>query len=149
MSLALHWNRWCIRDAWPVYSGPADILRSDAISEAREAALNARECGLIGPVGLIYMAARGASARSVVGVNRNHRHTSEASLVLDKGTKFMERPTMQYRSLAASGPYPVTDARQILDGNPAPGALRSIYDTLADLVVDVLGKATLLAGEPF
>lgn len=61
----------------------------------------------------------------------------------------MERPAMQGCSLAASGPYPVANALQIFQGYSACGALRSINKLLADLVVDMFGKASLFAGELF
>ena len=100
-------------------------------------------------VSFIDVTTRGTSPRRIARVNRGHYHAVQSGLVLDKAAKLGERPTVQDRSLAASGSYPFTNVRQILQRNPASGVVRGLYDLLRDDVIHVSGKALFFAGKNF
>lgn len=74
-------------------------------------------------------------------VDKDHRDTGQASLVENLLPQIMERPAVQLSALFAPVPYPVADARKVLQGNTASGALRRFDNAFADAVVDITGKA--------
>lgn len=101
---------------------------------------------MIGTVALIDTTAYGAGTRGVARVNRDDRHACEGGFVLDKLAKLVERPVRVSCPLLAPNRYPVTDTLEVFEGDPAPGVLRGLHDTLADAVVGVCLVALLLAG---
>src|SRR5690606_32247019 len=106
---------------------------------------HAGEGALRRSIAFVDVPAGGAGARGIARVNRDNRHTNELSLVLDKGAKLKERPAMQRGSLGATNRYPLADAAQVFEGNPACGVFRGSHDALANRVVGVRGKAALFA----
>ena len=101
---------------------------------------------MIGTVALIDTTAYRAGARGIARVYRDDRHAREGRLVLDKLAKLIKRPVRVSCPLLAPNRYPVTDALEVFEGDPAPGVLRGLHDTLADAVVGVSLVALLLAG---
>ncbi len=57
----------------------------------------------------------------------------------------MERPTLLDASLRLAHRCPVADARQIFEGNAAPGVLGLRDRLFGDAVVDIRGKPMFLA----
>ncbi len=54
---------------------------------------------------------------------------------------------MQLGTLIAFSPYPGANAFEVFKRNTASGAFRNVYELLADVVVNIFGKAFLFAGE--
>ncbi|MEZ4726200.1 MAG: hypothetical protein R3E79_03590 [Caldilineaceae bacterium] len=54
---------------------------------------------------------------------------------------------MEIGSLLAPKLHTITDTCQFLDGNPAAGAFRKVYDLFADAVVLIFGVALFLLGK--
>lgn len=100
-------------------------------------------------IAFINTATGRASLGRVARVNRNHANPGALCFVFDESAQLVKRPRVQSRSLTAASRYPGADARQILDGNPAPGVLRSLYDLLANHVVGIGSKAAFFAGKSF
>ena len=85
-----------------------------------------------------------ASLRGVGGVDLNERHSGSFGLIGEKCAKLGERPGMQRGPLGLAKPYPVTDSRQLLDSDAAPGAFSLGHDAFTDLVVNVGAKRASL-----
>jgi hypothetical protein len=128
------------------YFSPAtDIDCRDVVCKAREPAVQTEERILRFAIIFIDMTATRASSTGVSGVNQHNGHTGQLALVLDKGTQLVERPRMQSRSLRPSYRYPIPNAAQFLQGDPAVGVFGLSDNALADVVVCPGGKATLVA----
>jgi hypothetical protein len=93
------------------------------------------------------MAAFGALATGVPGIDNDHRDAVHDRLVLDIGTQLREGPVVQCGPLAATGRYPVTDSLEVLKGNGAAGAFRLLHNAFTDAVVHVLLITTLFTGK--
>jgi len=100
------------------------------------------------PVGFIDITTGGTGAAGVARINRDNDHAHQSRLIGNEGPKLGKRPTMQDRSLAASGSYPFTDMRQVLQRNSLAGVVRGLYDPLRDDVIHICGKTPLFAGKP-
>lgn len=98
-------------------------------------------------IGLFDMPTRWAFSAGVSWVDEGHRNTRKPGLVRDKRAELKERPVRQACPLALSSRYPFANAFEIFEGNTATGALSVRHECLADLVVDVLLIASLLAAD--
>jgi hypothetical protein len=95
------------------------------------------------------MSTPGAFQTGVTGIDLNQSYAREDGFVFEKLTQLRECPGVQNRSLRFPSPYPLADARQLLDGNPASGAFGFLNNLFRNRMVDVLGKAKLFAGMVF
>lgn len=93
------------------------------------------------------MATPGAFPRGVARVHLDHDDTSEKRLIQHKHFQLIKRPRVQDYSLPVPNFYPITDAAEILNGDPALGAFSRGYDLLRYYVIGVRGKALLFASE--
>lgn len=100
---------------------------------------------MIGAILLINTTASRARLGRVSRINEHDRHTHAPRLVGYKLAQLVKRPAMQRSPLGPSSPDPFAYARQILQGNAAPGAFGLGYELLADAVIHVVGKAFLFA----
>ena len=76
------------------------------------------------PVAFGDVAANGAFPAGVARIDRNTQHGRKASLVLDKASQLVERPTGHQTTLPLAKPGPVTDALEVLQGNAASRCLQ-------------------------
>lgn len=136
------------RDDRRTYGRPAcDVDRTDVVGMVDEVARLASKLGLAFAVGLVDVAARGASPRSVARVHGHKLDASDGGLVAEERTQLKERPSRVHRPLASPDRCPLADARQVFDGDAAPGAFGLGDDVLRDHVVGVGTEAGLLARE--
>ena len=75
-------------------------------------------------------AAGAARLRRVGGVDLDERHSGLFRLVGEEPAELGERPGVQRGPLGLAKPYPLTDPRQLFDGDTAPGALSLGHDAL-------------------
>src|SRR5258707_6256710 len=83
------------------------------------------------------------SARGVTRVNVNHFHAVKSRLVQYLLLKTIKCPAMQRGSLRLPNRYPITDATQIFQGDPALSVLSLNHDTFADAMVGVVSETLL------
>src|SRR5262245_5981397 len=115
----------------------------------RVAACLAVEFGLSLPVGAFAVAAFVAGLTGVGRVDELDQHPRQLRLVDEEGAELRERPAPQpILRIAAPGRNPLADAREVFQGNPAPGALGGLDELLADDVVLVAAEAGFLASHP-
>ena len=86
-------------------------------------------------IGFINVTARGTGATRVARINRDHWHTVQLGLVLDKAAQLEERPTRQCCPLWPTSRYPITNPAQFFQGNTATGVFGLGNNALADVVV--------------
>src|SRR5258706_15970482 len=122
-----------------------DVAGCVPVGVLSEAARPAEEGGLVGPVGLGDVSAGGAALRGVGRVDVYDRHPGPCRLVGDVLAELVERPRVQRDPLGPSEPYPVADAAQVFQGDPAAGAFGLGHDALSDAVVGVGGEPGFLA----
>lgn len=128
----------------PDYFGPGcDVASTDMVGVSRKSAPGADERCLGTTVRLIDTSAFGACSASIARVHGNKRDTRKCSLVCKKRSQLEERPGMQDAPLSLSYSYPVADAREILDGDTAPGVFGFADYFLANDVV-CMGMEVLL-----
>ena len=89
----------------------------------------------------------GAFLARVPRIDKDHWYTSERGLVRHALPQLEESPIGVPWSLRAVGLNPLSDTRQIFQGDPSSGALRSIHEPFGDGMVDILLKPGLLALE--
>ena len=89
----------------------------------------------------------GAFLARVPRIDKDHWYTSERGLVRHALPQLEESPIGVPWSLRAAGLNPLSDTRQIFQGDPSSGALRSIHEPFGDGMVDILLKPGLLALE--
>jgi hypothetical protein len=118
------------------------------VGMGREATLDAKERILRLTIRARNITAIGTCLAGIGRVYKFDRNTCQFSLVADKLPQLRKRPRVQLASLRASGPDPITYARQIFQGNGAIGALRSFHKLLANGMVYVGHKSLLTAGKP-
>jgi hypothetical protein len=88
------------------------------------------------------MAALGTRLAAVPRVDEFDRHSRQVCLVHDEAAELGKAPTTQpILGISAPGRNPLADPLEVLQGNPALGALGSLDDLLADDV-------TLMPAEP-
>ena len=98
------------------------------------------------PVGTFDMPTGKAALRGVAWINHPHLHARPFRFVDDELSKLRESPIAVPRPvLAASNPGPRANVRQVFQRNPSVRAFGVENESLADLVVDVLLKASLPA----
>src|SRR5690606_47772 len=102
--------------------------RRDVIGGGSVPARNTGEASLRWTIGFIDAPTGDAGATGVLGIDQDHRHSRESCLVDDKASELEEGPVVQSCPLPAAGRYPVADARQVFEGDPASGALRRGHD---------------------
>lgn len=107
-----------------------------------------RELGLTGTVVPVGVAALGALLAGVGRVDVGQRNPGPPRLVGKEVAELGERPGVQAGPLVLAEPYPCADARQVLKGNSAPGALSGRDDSLGDAVVSVDGEPGLPSAPP-
>ena len=81
----------------------------------------------------------------VARVNIGDGDAAPLRFVGDKLPQLIERPAVHCGALRLANRYPVADAAQVFQGDPAASVLSLFHNAFADRVVDVCGKATLLA----
>ncbi len=131
---------------WLACSSPAtttDVRGRDEIGVPSEGARFTGELALRRTIGFLAVSTSGTGPRGVPRINRDHRDSDHLGLVLDEGTELGKRPGRKRRPLGPANRYPITDAVQIFDGDPAPGAFGLGDDFLADNVIDVGSEAPL------
>ncbi len=108
---------------------------------------DAKEGRLIHSVPLVDIAANGALARRVAGIDAHKRNTGALGLVGQERSGLCEGPGVQAGSLTTASRDPGADMRQIFQRNAAPGAFSGQDDHLRDAVVYVGTESPFLAGE--
>ena len=137
-------------DKRPADVGPAcNVHRSDMVGVISKPTRLTNELGLALAIGLVDVAARWASPRSVTRIYGHEFDASDGGLVAEERAQLKERPSRVHRSLVFSGRYPVANSRQVFNGNPSPGAFSLRDDLLRDHVISVGTKTGLLAREFF
>jgi hypothetical protein len=136
------------RDVWQVYGCPvANIHSRDVVCKSRETAIYTEEFILSFPISFINVTTAGASTRSIARINRDNLYACALSFIFDKASQLEERPTRKGSSLRLSNRYPITDAAQFLDDDPAVGVFSLSYDFFADIVVGPSGETPFFAGK--
>jgi hypothetical protein len=102
------------------------------------------ECRLVGPVSLIDVAAFGALATGVLGINNYQRDTRQYCLVPQKYAQLRKGPTMQNCSLRLPSPNPIADTNKVFNLNAALGAFGFLNNLLGNTMVRVGGKSGFL-----
>jgi hypothetical protein len=94
-------------------------------------------------VGLVAMATSRAGARRVPWVDGDHGHAGTLGLVTDKRAQLKERPALHAVPLRPTSRCPLSNARQVFDGNGGSGVFGLPHDALADAMVFVGSKVCL------
>jgi hypothetical protein len=128
-------------------SCPADVNGSVDIGMRFVTTGATPKLGLAGAVRLLAMSASRTGAAGVTRVYGNQRDASKLRLVLKEQAQLRERPTMENCSLPVPNRYPVTDAIEVFNRHPAPGAFSTGNDLLGYHMVCMRGKSLLLTGE--
>ena len=123
-----------------------DVLGSDGIGWASEATAGTQELGLGRAVGSGHLPTGRAGLASIVRVNHQNGHPSQACLVLQKGTKLAKGPGVLLATLRPANLNPRADALEVLQGDSPLRAFGLRHQLLADNVVNVPSEAALLAG---
>jgi hypothetical protein len=122
----------------PIDCGPPrDFPRSVRVCIVGVPASHASKFSLAFTVSFIDAPTFRTAPRCVAGIHELNRDTGALGLIHDKALQLAERPTVQTTALLFTSPYPSTDALQILQGDPAFGALSSANYLLRNLVVYV------------
>lgn len=135
---------------WAVDIAPTsnrDVDGSVVVSVGRVSTVDAQETVLCLTITLCSVTAARALLRSIARVNLLERNTVQSCFVRQERLQFMECPAMEIGSLLAPKLHTITDTCQFLDGNPAAGAFRKVYDLFADAVVLIFGVALFLLGK--
>lgn len=143
-------NNRTTRQVRVAYSTPATspkVHGSVVIGVRSESARPAVKAILAWAVALVGVTATGALATGVPRIDNNQRNAGQLGLVLQECAELSERPGMQNDALFTPNRDPISDARQVFDGQSSVGAFSGSDDLLADVVVNPNGKAGLLAGQ--
>src|ERR1700730_12693441 len=137
-------------DVRPHDGGPGtrrnDAYR-DGIGWASEAAHDALETRLRGPIRPIDVPAGQARLRRVAGIDQHDWHPDTRRLVLHEGAQLSECPVGVARSLPPSNRDALADALKVFQGNSATGVFGGAHQCLADAVVRVALEARLLSAQ--
>ena len=134
---------------WPIDGGPTrDFPRSVRVCVVGVSTSHASKRRLAFSVSFIDATTRTACAGRVARIDEPNRNTGSFGLVQDKPLQLAERPTVQTAALLFTSPYPSTDALEILQGDPAFGALSSANYLLRNLVVYVGREPLLFSASP-
>ena len=95
-------------------------------------------------IALIDTTAYRASTRGVPRVNGDNRYPGNLSLVFYLLPKIVKTPGVMLSPLSPANRYPITDAREFFQGNPASGAFCSQHPLFGDTMVDIFGKTGFL-----
>ena len=136
---------WTHDFAPALHTAGCDVDRCVVVGVPNEATPNTFKNRLAAAVFLVDPAARAAHLRRVGGIDFNESHPGLFGFVGQKRAELGERPRVQRGPLGLAKPYPVTDPRQLFDGDAASGAFSLGHDAFGDLVVDVCGEARLRA----
>ena len=111
-------------------------------------AISADEPGLCLPVRLGHVVALGALPGRVSRVDDPPLDSGHDRLVDDKRPELPKRPGAESRPLGLSKPFPgaVPDPREVLEGDPASGALGLPNELFGNSVVLVVSESGFLAG---
>jgi hypothetical protein len=123
-----------------------DVLRGVKIRVRRIATLLAGELGLTLPIGSLDMPALVTPLARMPWVNEQYRDASGGSLVGNILSQLGKAPVRLPWSLCAPGLNPLPNARQVFQGNPSRGALRSLNNLFGNRVVRVRLKPCMLSG---
>lgn len=107
----------------------------------------ANKLALCWAIGFFGMTTITAFPTGVSRIDRDNRYPGERGLVGQEESQLRECPTMQKSSLLSPSPYPLPDAVQVLDGNPAVGAFSFGNDLLADDVIYVTSESRFYTGD--
>ncbi len=127
---------------------PADYLRRIGVCIAGVPASGTAKLSLILPVALVDVAALGARARSVTGIDKLDRDPGSFSLIGNKALKLAEGPGMQTVPLRFSSPYANANPAQVFKRDTASGAFRSGNNFFGNLMVNGTGEPSF-ARAPF
>ena len=94
-------------------------------------------------VALIDLSTLRAGSRSVAWIDKFNRDTSSLCLVQNKALQLVEGPTVQTAALFFTSPYPDSNTAQILQSDPASGALCSTNYLLRNYVVRIGSETPL------
>ena len=134
----------------PLDIGPSrDIDRSVKVGVCSIPARLAKKLGLGLTVGLLAVAAPGAATRRVAWVHLDKRQPRKPSLVPQKFAELVKRPTVQAIPSRFINPYPPSDTRQLLDGNPKAVVFSGLDNGLCNTVVGIGRKPALTTRELF
>lgn len=129
-----------------VDSRPAsNVTRSDGVGRPSEAPADAPEGGLIRTIPLVNPSPVGTRPRRVARIHQSDRHRGPLCLVLKTLPQWVECPTVLAAPPRLLNRDPVANARQIFEGNPAPGALGFRHQLFRNPVVFILRKAVCRA----
>ena len=93
-------------------------------------------------IGLLLVAAFGARAGGVRGIDRLEWDASHRAFVSEKGAKLVKRPTVVPIPLRAADVHPIADAREVFNANALSFGPGFLNDAFADAVVDRLLEPT-------
>ncbi len=100
------------------------------------------------PVSMPNMQALVAGLGRVCRVDKNHRNSSNGSLVVGEHPQLIERPTMVLSSLRFPNLCPLSDTRKVFKGDSGIQLFGLCYQRLADIVVDPILKSCLSPRKP-
>jgi hypothetical protein len=127
----------------------ANLRRCSNGCVRNDATAPADEKRLAGAISFLYVVAVRAFLRGVRRINVDHRHPGTVCLVRDEGTELSERPGTHHDPLGLTVPYPCADAREVFQGDAAPGAFSLGHDVLRNAVIDIPAAALFFAPLPF
>src|SRR5579859_4561228 len=137
-------------DVRPHDDGPGtrrDDACRDGIGWPSEAAHDALESRLRGPIRPINVPAGQARLRRMAGINEHNWNPDPCRLVLHEGAQLSECPVGVARSLPPSNRDALTDAVEVFQGDSATGVFGGAHQRLADAVIRVALEARLLSAQ--
>jgi hypothetical protein len=81
----------------------------------------------------------------VLRVHKDHGYTASLCFVGDERPELSKRPTVQPVTLIFLSPYPVTDAIEFFEGDPAFGALSQRHYAFGNYMIGISGKSSLFS----
>lgn len=111
----------------------------------REATVYTGESTLRRTVCLIDTATVWTGARGIAWIDRKHFDALTFRLVLDKHSELEKRPAMPLCALRLTNRYPIANATEFFEGDPATGVFSRIYNGFADVMVYPGRETTLFA----
>jgi hypothetical protein len=127
-------------------NGPAsntNVLGRDGVSQPSETTSDTLETCLRKTITRVDQSARGAGARSIVGVDVDHRYSRQSRFVGDEPAQLIERPRVQYAPLRPPSLDPRANAFEIFEGKSSLRAFGHAHQAFADRMVDVRSEALL------
>ena len=139
------------RPAFGCLTGSPGTRRNDAcrdgIGWSSEATHDALETCLRCAIRPLHVSAGKARLRRVARIDQHDWHPNTRRFVLHERSELGECPIGVARSLPPANRSPVADAREVFQGNPAPGVFGGAHQSLADAVVRVGLEARLLPSQ--